>query len=124
MRCMLFQKQKILFYLMNYLMNYFRKNFKMNKITFLLILNAQRKLIYYRLIRFSLPPSLSLFLSLSLSLSLSLFLSQSIYLSLYHTYAHAHETHDNLAEIRRRIGKRFNHRTKGYYRTVRLTIYG
>jgi len=32
--------------------------------------------------------------------------------------------YDNLAEIRRRIGKRFNYRTKGYYRTVRLIIYG
>jgi len=30
--------------------------------------------------------------------------------------------HDNLAEIRRRIGKRFGHRTKGYYRMARLNI--
>lgn len=30
--------------------------------------------------------------------------------------------HDNLAEIRRRLGKRFDRRTKGYYRTARLNI--
>jgi len=35
------------------------------------------------------------------------------------SYARA-KRYDNLAEIRRRIGKRFNYRTKGYYRTVRL----
>jgi hypothetical protein len=32
------------------------------------------------------------------------------------------ERHDNLAEIRRRIGKRSGHRTKGYYRMARLNI--